>query len=196
MSAYQSYTDAELLLLLSQDSEEAFEVLYHRHWENIYKVAFLLLKDSSASKDVVQDIFIWLWQKRNQLEIQTLPAYLKTAVKFKVANYIRSGNFRESFFETLGKLTITENAPEAAEITEMKELKAIIINAVELLPDKCRTIYKLSRNENLTNQQIADQLNLSVKTVEGQMTIALRRIRGAIDPYLLSLLLLVSFHRF
>jgi len=182
--------------LLSQDSEEAFEVLYHRHWENIYKVAFVLLKDSNASKDVVQDIFIWLWQKRNQLEIQTLPAYLKTAVKFKVANYIRSGNFRESFFETLGKLTITENAPEAAEITEMKELKAIIINAVELLPDKCRTIYKLSRNENLTNQQIADQLGLSVKTVEGQMTIALRRIRGAIDPYLLSLLLLVSFHRF
>ena len=196
MSAYQSYTDAELLLLLSQDSEEAFEVLYHRHWENIYKAAFVLLKDSSASKDVVQDIFIWLWQKRNQLEIQTLPAYLKTAVKFKVANYIRSVNMRESFFETLGKLTITENAPEAAEITEMKELKAIIINAVELLPDKCRTIYKLSRNENLTNQQIADQLGLSVKTVEGQMTIALRRIKGAIDPYLLSLLLLVSFHRF
>lgn len=196
MSAYQSYTDAELLLLLSQDSEEAFEVLYHRHWENIYKAAFVLLKDSSASKDVVQDIFIWLWQKRNQLEIQTLPAYLKTAVKFKVANYIRSGNFRESFFETLGKLTITENAPEAAEITEMKELKAIIINAVELLPDKCRTIYKLSRNENLTNQQIADQLGLSVKTVEGQMTIALRRIKGAIGPYLLSLLLLVAGDRF
>ncbi len=196
MSAYQSYTDAELLLLLSQDSEEAFEVLYLRHWENIYKAAFVLLKDSSASKDVVQDIFIWLWQKRNQLEIQTLPAYLKTAVKFKVANYIRSGNFRESFFETLGKLTITENAPEAAEITEMKELKAIIINAVELLPDKCRTIYKLSRNENLTNQQIADQLGLSVKTVEGQMTIALRRIKGAIGPYLLSLLLLVAGDRF
>jgi len=196
LSAYQSYTDAELLLLLSQDSEEAFEVLYLRHWENIYKAAFVLLKDSSASKDVVQDIFIWLWQKRNQLEIQTLPAYLKTAVKFKVANYIRSGNFRESFFETLGKLTITENAPEAAEITEMKELKAIIINAVELLPDKCRTIYKLSRNENLTNQQIADQLGLSVKTVEGQMTIALRRIKGAIGPYLLSLLLLVAGDRF
>lgn len=182
--------------MLSQDSEEAFEVLYLRHWENIYKAAFVLLKDSSASKDVVQDIFIWLWQKRNQLEIQTLPAYLKTAVKFKVANYIRSGNFRESFFETLGKLTITENAPEAAEITEMKELKAIIINAVELLPDKCRTIYKLSRNENLTNQQIADQLGLSVKTVEGQMTIALRRIKGAIGPYLLSLLLLVAGDRF
>lgn len=196
MSAYQSYTDAELLLLLSQDSEEAFEVLYHRHWENIYKVAFVLLKDSSASKDVVQDIFIWLWQKRNQLEIQTLPAYLKTAVKFKVANYIRSGNFRVSFFETLGRLTINENAPEAAEITEMKELKAIILNAVELLPDKCRTIYKLSRNENLTNQQIADQLGLAVKTVEGQMTIALRRIKGAIDPYLLSLLLLVAGDRF
>jgi len=196
LSAYQSLTDAELLLLLSQNSEEAFEVLYHRHWENIYKVAFLLLKDSSASKDVVQDIFIWLWQKRNQLEIQTLPAYLKTAVKFKVANYIRSDNIRESFFETLGKLTITENAPEAAEITEMKELKAIITNAVELLPDKCRTIYKLSRNEQLTNQQIADKLGLSVKTVESQMTIALRRIRGAIDPYFLSLLLLVAGHRF
>ncbi len=157
MSVYQTYTDAELLLLLPQDSREAFEILYHRHWENMYKAAFLLLKDSNASKDVVQDIFIWLWQKRDQLEIQSLPAYLKVAVKFKVANYIRSANIRESFFEALGKLTIAANAPEAEEITEIKELKAIISNTVELLPDKCRMIYKLSRNEHLTNQQIADR---------------------------------------
>lgn len=196
MPAYQSHTDAELLLLLSQDNQEAFDILYHRHWENLYKTAFGLLKDSNTSKDVVQDIFIWLWQKRNQLEIQNLPAYLKTAVKFKVANYIRSANIKESFFEALGKHTISPNAPEAAEITEMKELRAIISNAVEILPDKCRTIYKLSRNEQLTNQQIADKLGLSVKTVESQMTIALRRIRFAVGPYLLSLLLLLAGHQF
>lgn len=196
MSAYQSCSDSELLLLLSQDSQEAFDILFRRHWENLYKTAFVLLKDSNASKDVVQDIFIWLWQKRNHLEIQTLAAYLKAAVKFKVANHLRSANIRESFFDGLGKLTVTATAPEAAEITEIKELKMIIINAVELLPDKCRTIYKLSRNEHLTNQQIADQLGLSVKTVEGQMTIALRRIRCAIDPHLLSLLLIVAWHRF
>lgn len=196
MSAYQSYSDSELLLLLSQDSQEAFDILYHRHWENLYKTAFSLLKDSNTSKDVVQDIFIWLWQKRNQLEIQSLPAYLKAAVKFKVANYIRSANIRESFFEALGKLTIIANAPEAEEMTEIKELKAIITNAVELLPDKCRTIYKLSRNEHLTNQQIAERLGLAVKTVEAQMTIALRRIRAALDPHLVMLLLLFAAHRF
>lgn len=196
MSAFQLYTDAELLILLAQDSREAFDMLYHRHWENMYKTAFGILKDSNASKDVVQDIFIWLWQKRAALEIESLPAYLRAAVKFKVANYIRSANIRESFFEALGKLTITATAPAAEEIVEIKELKAIIINAVELLPDKCRTIYKLSRNEHLTNQQIADRLGLSVKTVEGQMTIALRRIRSALEPYLLTLLLLFAGHRF
>lgn len=192
MSAYQSYTDAELLLSLSQDSQKAFEMLYHRHWENLYKTAFGLLKESNASKDIVQDIFVWVWQKRNQLEIQSLPAYLKAAVKFKVANFIRSGNIRESFFKDVSKHTIAANAPEAEEITEIKELKSIIINAVELLPDKCRTIYKLSRNEDLTNKQIAERLGLSVKTVEAQITIALRRIRAALDPYLLTLLLLFA----
>jgi RNA polymerase sigma-70 factor (ECF subfamily) len=176
--------------LLSQGNREAFDILFSRHWEALYKSAFFILKDEDASKDVVQDVFIWLWENRTRLNINSLKSYLHAAVKFKVANYIRSGKIRESFFgELAGAKILTEPAgPE--ETAELKELKSIIQAAIDELPDKCREIFLLSRDQQLSNAEIAAKLGLSIKTVENQMTIALRRIRNAVQPYLGILVLL------
>ena len=180
--------------LLSQDNEEAFDALYTRHWEDLYKSAFFILRDQDASKDIVQDIFIWIWEHRNNLEIQTLKSYLKAAVKFKVANYIRSGNIRDSFFDELTGNQSLSSLPSSEEMAEIKELKYIIQKAIDDLPEKCREIFRLSRDERLSNQEIANRLGISVKTVESQMTIALRRIRTTIEPYMLGLLFISVIH--
>lgn len=189
MNAYSSYTDSELLALLSQDDKSAFDMLYLKHWPALYKSAYFILKDRDACKDVVQDIFVWLWEHRKHLEINSLKSYLNVAVKFKVSNYIRSGNIRESFFEELVKFAPAALSPTAEEFAEIKEMNAIIQQAISNLPFRCREIFKLSREEHLSNQEIANRLSISVKTVESQMTIALRRIRNTIEPYMINLLL-------
>jgi len=183
-------------MMLKRGNMDAFDMLYARHWSVMYQTAWSLLRDQNACMDIVQDIFTWLWEKREQLDIQTVPAYLRTAVRFKVANYIQSGRTRENFYEELSKLTITSGqGPQ--ELLELNDLKIIIRDAVNNLPEKCREIFLLSRDGQLTNQQIADLLDISLKTVEAQKTIALKRIRAAVEPHLLLVLLLpfmTSYH--
>jgi RNA polymerase sigma-70 factor (ECF subfamily) len=190
VNIYSSYTDSELLVLLSQDDKDAFDSLYSKHWADLYKSAYFILKDPDACKDIVQDIFVWLWEHRKGLEVHALKSYLRAAVKFKVANYIRSGNIRESFFDELIRFTPSALSPTVADFSEIKELNAIIQQAISHLPAKCREIFKLSREEHLSNQEIANRLSISVKTVENQMTIALRRIRNTIEPYMINLLII------
>lgn len=184
-----TYSDLELITMLKRGDMDAFNMLYTRHWSAMYQSAYYLLRDQSACMDIVQDIFAWLWEKRDQLDIQTVPSYLRTAVKFKVANYIKSGNIREDFYEEISKLTIA-TLPGPQELLELTDLKTIIQQAVNSLPEKCREIFLLSRDGQLSNQQIAEALNISVKTVEAQKTIALKRIRAAVEPHLLALLII------
>jgi RNA polymerase sigma-70 factor (family 1) len=190
VSDYNIYTDQQLIELLSCGDRRAFDCLYSRHWFQLYQSAYWILKDSDASKDIVQEVFIWLWEKRESSSIDNVSAYLKAAVRFKVANYIRSGNTRQDLFERLAKFRGAQVAATCTELIELKELRKVIDETVGRLPNKCREIYRLSREEYLSNHQIANRLGISVKTVENQMTIALRRIREKLDLHLLFILIL------
>jgi RNA polymerase sigma-70 factor (family 1) len=194
LTDYSTYSDQELIKLLTDGHHEAFNMIFIRHWENLYKSAFYVLRDPEACKDILQDVFIWLWKNRQTLQIQSLQAYLKTAVKFKVANYIHSGKIRDSFYNQLAQSTSFASSPSSEELSEIKELNALIQNVIALLPDKCRQIYQMKRVEQLSNQEIADRLGISIKTVENQMTIALRRIRSSIDQHLVILLVILLFY--
>lgn len=175
--------------MLKRGDVTAFDLLYARHWSGMYQAAYYLLRDQGACMDIIQDIFAWLWEKREQLDIQAVPSYLRSAVRFKVANYIRSSKVREEFYRELAGLSLPET-PGPQDFMELSDLKSIIGQVIRSLPEKCREIFLLSRDGQLTNQQIADLLNISIKTVEAQKTIALKRIRAAVDPHLLALLLL------
>ncbi|HSF44604.1 MAG TPA: RNA polymerase sigma-70 factor, partial [Chitinophagaceae bacterium] len=170
-------------------NQDAFNILYVRYWEYLYKFAFLILRDKDACKDVVQDVFIWVWEHRKGLEMHTPKSYLRTAVKYKIANYIRTGNIRNSFFDEAAQVAHSQTNPGSAEFAELKELKNVIQVTIAHLPVKCQEIYRLSREENLSNREIARQLGISVKTVENQMTIALHRIRVNVDAHLTAVIL-------
>jgi len=187
-------TDQELLQRLAKGDRTAFDAIYTRHWHAMYQSVYGIFRDEAACMDIVQDVFVWLWEKRAEVHIQTsLSAYLRAAVKFKAANYIRSGKVRRFFFEEALRVAATANTAAPDDI-EIRELKNIIRQATENLPEKCREIFHLSRNEHLSNQQIADHLGISIKTVEGQMTTALRRIRIAVEQYMLYLLVFAAHH--
>ncbi len=189
MNDYLQCDDVKLLLLLSQGNRIAFEILYKRHWETLYKTAFYILQDADACKDIVQSIFIWLWEHRQTIQIESLKPYLKSAVKFKVANFIRANKIRGSFFEDLNKFSPTKLPPTSEELIEIKELNAIIQHAIANLPEKCRNIFILSRTHNLNNREIAERLGISVKTVENQITIAIRKIRSSLNSLILLVIL-------
>jgi RNA polymerase sigma-70 factor (family 1) len=186
---YASYSDAELLQLLSGNNNDAFEMIYSRYWEELYTSAYYLLRDPDASKDIVQEIFIWLWEKRHSVQIVSLKPYLKAAVKFKVANFIRSGKIRTSFYDEIADYHDDTSSPTPEELAETNELARIMQTAIQHLPDKCREIYILKREERMSSSEIAQRLNLSVKTVENQITIAQKKIRCSLDLYLLAILL-------
>lgn len=175
MGANLTYTDSELLIQLRAGSRQAFEEIYRRHWKDMYSTAYRVLHDEAASTDIVQDIFVWCWEKRAVLEVSSLGGYLAMAVRYKVANYIRREKVRANFFTVVESLRIPEGAQDMT--LELKELRSIIAQFTEELPGRCRDIFYLSRFEFLTNKEIAARLGISEKTVENQLTIALKRLR-------------------
>jgi len=188
MGRYLDFSDKELVQFLAiEEDQGAFEELYERHWFQMYQSAFYLLRETDAAKDIVQDVFIWIWENRKALNIDNVKAYLKSAVRFKVANYIRSGNIREGFFNELANVVPKELSPSGEEAAHFKELQRVIQEAIAQLPEKCREVYLLSRDEGLNNRQIAERLGISIKTVEAQMTIALKRLRSRIGVHVVLL---------
>jgi RNA polymerase sigma-70 factor (ECF subfamily) len=175
--------------LLHKDNREGFIVLYRTYWADMYKAAFNVLKDRDQSMDTVQEIFVWLWEHHGQLVITTsLKGYLLAAVKFKTANIIRNGKIRKSIFKEITTLQPSPDDNSFGAELEAKELEELIRQIVEAFPDKCRTVYQLSRNQNLSNREIANALGISIKTVENQMTIALRRLRSAVTRLFMCIL--------
>ncbi|WP_109695676.1 RNA polymerase sigma factor [Chitinophaga deserti] len=185
MGAYLTYTDSELLEQLRAGNRQAFEEIYRRHWKDMYRTAYLILHDEAASTDIVQDIFVWCWEKREAMQVSSLGGYLAMAVRYKVANYIRREKVRARFFDEVEKLQIPEGGEELT--LELKELRVIIAQFTDELPGRCRDIFYLSRFEYLSNKEIAARLGISEKTVENQITIALKRLRmrlGALGAWM------------
>jgi RNA polymerase sigma-70 factor (ECF subfamily) len=130
--------------------------------------------------EVTQEVFVWLWDHRSDLKISSVPAYLRAAVKFKVTDVLRSNKAREAWFVNLDDLDPASLAVDEDPF-ELKELKAVIAKMSAKLPARAKLIYELSRNEQLSNREIAVKLGISEKTVENQMTIALKKLRNGIN---------------
>ena len=180
MADYGTYTDQELLALVKAGDYTAFNELYRRHADVLYGSAYNILRDRDACRDIIQDIFVWFWQNRLKWELKTCRGYLLTAVKFKTANYIRNNKVGKGFFAELSTVEIESEDEEAA--MEVRELYAFIRNLADQLPGKYGEIFRLSRYEQLSNKEIAQQMGISEKTVENQMTIALKKLKEKLGP--------------
>jgi len=178
MIFYDTLTDADLTEHLRHDDHGAFKEIYERYWQTLYQTAYNLLRDQEVAHDVVQEIFVWLWTNRGQHSIYALPSYLRAAVKYQVAKLVRHNKVKAAFYDR----TVAAYQPvfSTDQSYEVRELQQIIIAFTQSLPDKAREIYRLSREELLTNKEIAATLDISEKTVENQMTINLRKLRLAL----------------
>ena len=172
---YKNYSDIELVSLLNTSSRSAFDEIYRRHWSTMYTAAFNVLKDHDGCMDVLQDVFIWIWNHREDLEVTSLKSYLISAVKYKVANALRNARLRESIHNEMENIEGSFNNSDSE--LELKELKTAIVQFTEGLPKRCKEVFLLSRTEQLSNKEIAKKMGISEKAVERQMTTAIKRLR-------------------
>lgn len=173
---YETFGDDELLKNIASGDRQAFTVLFHRYWEELYCSAFFVTRDREISMDVIQEVFVWMWENRESWTISNTRSYLQAAVKYKVANEIRKGKLRSVAFEGWKDRVNSRQMVDNWEL-EVKELQQIIRDFTGQLPPRCQEIFRLSRFEHMSNREIADRLNISEKTVENQITIALGRLR-------------------
>ncbi|WP_448700244.1 RNA polymerase sigma-70 factor [Mucilaginibacter sp. AW1-3] len=173
--------DAELLALVKSDNMEAFEELYYRHWKNLYSFAYKRVRSKEISEEIVQDFLTNLWAGRKTLIIKTsFEGYIYTAVRNLVFNYIARETRRKAYshFVQLFKID-TDNSTE--ETIDTRDLQQNIEKGLHDLPEKCRSVFELSRHENKSNKEIALELGISEKTVEGHLTKAIKRLRVTLN---------------
>lgn len=173
-------SDDILMNSIRQDDAGAFEAVYNKYAAQLFHAAHAILKDRETCEDIIQELFTDLWTKRHKLAIRNLKAYLFTATKNNVLMSIRSGKVKIDITELE---QLVEGSAASDGVME-KELLQCIDRNVAQLPQKCRTIFILSREEKLSHKEIASQLNISCKTVENQMTIALKRLRSSLGDFM------------
>lgn len=176
MSVYQ-VSDIQLWAAVKTNDELAFNELFKRYWVRLYKTANQYLKDGEASEEVVHDVFLNIWNRRAELEISSFPNFLLTAVRYQVYNRMRSAKSPVIYEADHSAFTAIADTNQVEYKIEEEELYRIMYDHLEELPKRCREIFCMSRIDQLSNEEIAGRLGISKRTVENQLTVALRHLR-------------------
>jgi len=163
----------------------AFEVIFKMHYGRLCQYLLMLFKNQSIVDNIAQDVFLYIWENREDITIsKSLQAYIFSAGRYKAINHIRD---LKSHTHIIQENIYQENVFEASsdQVLEIKELNHIVEEAIKTLPDRCQQIFRLSRDQDLSYKEIARILSISVNTVENQMSIALKKLRTHLKPYIL-----------
>jgi len=157
----------ELFLLVKNSNEEAFDELYHRTWQKLYEIAFRRLRDEDTAKEIIQDLYIELWEKRERKVILDVDHYLCQAVRFKVIDQFRKEKKYVDELEFL--VEEISDGSTADERYIQSELQLMVNTWLSRMPQKRRAIFLLRYHEDKTVKEIADLLGISTKTVQNQL---------------------------
>jgi len=165
------------------DKYSQFENLYKQHFQALVNFAMNMVNDDNAAKDIVQEVFIRLWNRREKIEFGPyIKSYLFKAVTNTSLNHLQSSKKRLQIFQSLiYKNPIIRDGPNEM---EKKEFHHKVRDAIDKLPPKCKVIFILCKHEGKKYKEIAEELNISIKTVENQMGIALKRLREDLKKYM------------
>lgn len=173
--------DAELLAQLRESEHSALTEIYNKYWKYLYQSSFRILQDHEKCNDVIQEVFVNLWEIRSKLFIKlSLKSYLYAAVKYEVLRQLRKQVINDDILDFID--TLEDNSNE--ELMEYKELQQQIDQIIEELPPRCQEVFKLSRLEHLTHKEIAEKLAISTKTVEYHIANALVYLRSQLGKTL------------
>ncbi len=188
---FRFYTDIDLLEEMKNGNENSFREIYHRYWKHLYFLALKKVRSSEVAEELVQNVFVSLWNKRATTRILCLESYLHTAIKYQVINYLESKIIRE-------KHTIRAFSGQHTEVVDcenimlMNELNSAIERAIKKLPYKTQAILQLSRFENYSTREISEVMHISEKAVEYHITKSLKLMRTYLKDFLFILIVLLT----
>jgi RNA polymerase sigma-70 factor (ECF subfamily) len=187
------FSDQEMIRLIQQGNKNAYQQAFKTFYKPLHGYAFQLIKDKTPAEDIVQDVFYRVWIKKEKLIIHSsLKAYLYASVHHECLSYLKRRQRNQKYQSTmLYEQKNTGANDETASKLLAAELKTKFAEALNDLPEGCRTVFHLNRFENLKYRDVAAALGLSVKTVESQMGKALRHLRLALVEFLPFLIFLI-----
>lgn len=181
--------------MVNLDNNETFERVFRDHFKELCRIIYPILHDRQTCEDVVHDVFIKLWEKRESINVEkTLKGYLYKSVVYAALDQVKKQKRqkvvdKEDLEGTLG-------GEEESSATDVKEMRRIIREGINTLPEKCRAVFTLSRFNKMKNREIAEYLDISIKTVENQMTKALKVMREHLRKNAIDLCWLAFFCHF
>lgn len=189
MSDLYSIKDVDLVKQLKERNKEALKLLFERYWSNLYLHALRMTKCEDTSKDIVQDLYVYLWENIDELQIHTvLSSYLYASVRYRVLNILRRDKTNTEYIKHQLQ-TMAYHSNEVEDVFIENELKDLIEREIELLPPKMKVVFKLSREEYLSYKEISEKLSISENTVRKQISNALKILRLKLNSFLFHLLL-------
>jgi RNA polymerase sigma-70 factor (ECF subfamily) len=174
--------EIELFERIKQSDENAFETLFHKYYRYLCSYASKIIQDDDSAEEIVQDFFVKIWEKRGQLTIETsIKNYLFRSVKNLCINYIQHNKTKIRYAQKV--ISELENNYSDDDSFPEIELAQKIKESIDSLPEKRKEIFKLSRQDGLKYHEIATTLNISIKTVETQMSLAIKTLREKLKYY-------------
>lgn len=187
---YCRYNDEYLLNLISKGDKKGLELLFNKYWEPLFSAANYRLQSEELAKDVLQNLFIDLWDKRESINIRSnVKGYLNVALKNRIINKIKAEDVREKYERMAIQFYETNYLATEHQFKE-KYLQDEMEKKIEQLPGRCREVFILSRVEQLSHKEIGEQLGISPKTVENHITKALRILKPHLKKIVEVLILL------
>lgn len=184
MKTLKQISDHELLADLKKGSESGLDGLFRRYYVDLCRVSGRIVTNEAAAEDIVQEVFLSIWQKRSTLPLMdSVIAYLRRSVRNRSLNYLRD---QKRIPSGDGEMPIMSSSSDVASAPlELEELQQKIKKAIDSLPERCRLVYVLSRFEDLSHKEIGEKMNISPKTVENQMSRAYKYLRAILSVGLL-----------
>jgi len=177
-------SDHVLFQQWQQGDERAYDELFRKYYKKLCFAAIKTTTNLPDAEDIVQELFIEIYNAKGRIEIKTtIQQYFFGSLYYKCNAYLKNKN-NHKFKQSVDDIEVIDSSSIPSEFIENIEFEAIVFEAIDSLPEKCKQIFELSRFENLKNKEIAEKLSLSVKTVENQMSIALKKLNKSLLPYM------------
>lgn len=179
MQTNSDTSEQQWLTALRAGDEAALRRIFDRHYPTLLGDIYRIVPDEDTCQDIAQEVFVELWRKRTDLDIHTsLRAYLRRAAVNRALNFLKTN--KRYVFDEPEPTAADTSARDISRKLEQESLEDALHAAIETLPEKCRIVFSLSRFENLSHREIAERLGISVKTIENQITKAMKMLREAL----------------
>jgi RNA polymerase sigma-70 factor (ECF subfamily) len=192
LTKHLDHTDEQLLTMIAQDSEKAFELLFERYWEMAHRIAYSKLKSKEITQEIVLEIFLNFWERRHTIQINNFQSYLRVSVKYKVITYLNREILQRKHFEEYLDQAQFETE-DTLQSVEFNDLSKALDEGIRVLPERTQEVFRLSRLEGRSVSEIARQLNLSDKAIEYHITRSRKELRLYLKDFLIAVCIIPYF---